>query len=411
MSEITAERSDDPRGRRLPGRADFWRLWLIGLIVFTVRWIEMLVFAVFAYQVTGSAFIVTMLTMLRMLPLALFGAFMGAVFDRVDRRQALLAMPVILFAISIAAMVLAWAGRLAVLAFINGVAWASDNALRRVMIGDVVGGGGMATAMALDTGANNASRMLGPALGGALLAAWGAAAPFAAAAGLYAVAIGLGIGLRHRNHVAAKPAVSMFGRIAEGLNAMRHNRKLSGIFAITAIFNIFDWPFLSLVPVIGKDTLGLGPQGVGVLSSMDGVGAMLGAIALVLLAQPARYPAIFVGGVILFQAMQIAFALTAGPRLAGLFLLVAGFSHTCFVVMQATMIYREVTPQMRTRMLGLLSVCIGVGPIGFVQVGFLAQMIGVHAAIVTTALEGIVAVGLAFPLWRHIGEKPGIGAE
>jgi MFS family permease len=165
VTEITAERSE--ARRRLPGAADFWRLWLIGLIVFTVRWIEMLVFAVFAYQVTGSAFIVTMLTMLRMLPLALFGAFMGAVADRFDRRRALLVMPVILFAISMAAMMLAWAGRLEVwhlmaLAFVNGMAWASDNAIRRVMIGDVVGGDGMATAMALDTGANNASRMLGP---------------------------------------------------------------------------------------------------------------------------------------------------------------------------------------------------------------------------------------------------------
>ena len=56
----------------------------------------------------------------------------------------------------------------------------------------------------------------GPALGGALFAAWGAAAPFAVNAGLYAVAIGLAIGLRQRNHVAAKAAVSMFGRIAKG---------------------------------------------------------------------------------------------------------------------------------------------------------------------------------------------------
>ena len=75
MSEYVSEieRSDTPGGRRLPGYADFWRLWLIGLIVFTVRWVEMLVFAVFAYQVTGSALVVTKLTMLRMLPLALFG--------------------------------------------------------------------------------------------------------------------------------------------------------------------------------------------------------------------------------------------------------------------------------------------------------------------------------------------------
>src|SRR2546423_6346686 len=192
--------------------------------------------------------------------------------------------------------------------------------------------------------------MLGPALGGALVAAWGTAAPFAVSAGLYAVAIGLAIGLHHRNHVADKAALSMFGLITEGLSAVRHNRKLSGIFAVTAIFNIFSWPFLSLIPVVGKDTFNLGPQGIGVLSSMDGVGAMLGAIALVLLAQPARYPAIFVGGVILFQAMQIAFALTAEPRLAGLLLMVAGFSPPRFVGSLGRVLYRAGRPRKGKRL-------------------------------------------------------------
>ena len=59
---------------------------------------------------------------------------------------------------------------LAVSCFINGTAWASDNAVRRILIGDVVGADRMATAMALDIGANNASRMMGPAIGGVLLA-------------------------------------------------------------------------------------------------------------------------------------------------------------------------------------------------------------------------------------------------
>jgi hypothetical protein len=72
--------------------------------------------------------------------------------------------------------------------------------------------------------------------------------------------------------------------------------------------------------------------------------------------------------------------------------------------MQTTLIYRAVTPSMRARMLGLLSVCIGIGPIGFLQVGLLAEAIGARGAIVTIGLEGLVALALTWPLWRGGGE-------
>jgi hypothetical protein len=55
---------------------------------------------------------------------------------------------------------------------------------------------------------------------------------------------------------------------------------------------------------------------------------------------------------------------------------------------------------MRARLLGLMSVCIGVGPIGFLQIGLLADAIGARAAIVTIGLEGLAALALTYPLWR-----------
>src|SRR5262245_35603874 len=73
----------------LLGEPDFRRLWLIGLVVFSVRWLEMLAVAVFAYQHTGSPLIVALLTMLRMLPMALFGALIGAAAERIERRTTL----------------------------------------------------------------------------------------------------------------------------------------------------------------------------------------------------------------------------------------------------------------------------------------------------------------------------------
>src|SRR6185437_6136854 len=171
--------------RLLPGRrlrlfddADFWRLWHVGLIVFIVRWLETVAIGVFAYQRTGSAFIVAMLTMLRLLPMGLFGAFLGAAAEQIERRTALFLVVLLMGATSAACAWLAYAGalevwHLAVASFLNGVGWATDNPVGRVMLGEVVGADRMSTAMSIDVGANNASRMVGPTLGGLLLASGG----------------------------------------------------------------------------------------------------------------------------------------------------------------------------------------------------------------------------------------------
>ena len=81
-----------PAGRPawLIDSADFWRLWFVGLVVFVVRWVETVAVGVFVYQDTGSAFIVAMMTMLRLLPMGLFGAFLGAIAERTERRTTLI---------------------------------------------------------------------------------------------------------------------------------------------------------------------------------------------------------------------------------------------------------------------------------------------------------------------------------
>ena len=393
----------------MPRQRNYWRLWLVGLAMSAVRWIEMLVVAVFTYQVTGSAFIVTVMTLLRVLPMALFGAFMGAWADQLDRRAAMLGMLTVTLIASVAVAALGYAGRLevwhlAVSCFLNGTVWASDNALRRILIGDVVGAERMATAMALDIGANNASRMLGPALGGVLMATSGIESAYLFSAGLYLMAIGAVVGFKHRKTVSHAEAGPILGRLLDGLREVRRRRELQGILAVTAIYNLFGWPFYSLVPVIGKDTLGLGPQGIGLLSSTDGVGAMLGAAWVVLLANPRHYHLLYVGGVTIFHLTMIGFALMTDALLAGSFSIIAGISGACFAVMQTTLLYRAVTPDLRSRMLGLLSVSIGVGPIGFLQLGLLAELLGAKQAIIVLAIEGLLALVVTYPLWRQRNE-------
>jgi hypothetical protein len=371
---------------------DFWRLWYVGLVVSTVRWLETVVMGIVVYQQTGSAFAVAMVTMLRLLPMGLFGAFLGALAERFDRRLTLAGMVGLLAVTSAVLAVVAFASTLEVCC-----GWATDNPLRRVMMGEVMGRDRMATAMALDVGAGNASRMVGPAAGGLLLAGVGIEGAFLLSVLMYASAVAAT--LLVRSHIpSAEGAGAVLARTREGVALIFSDRRLGAIMAVTIIYNVFAWPFTSMIPVIGTDRLSLGPEGVGLLTSVDGVGAFMGALLLALWLTPGWYARAYVGGVATYLMGLIAFAAAPTPLLAGAALLLTGLAGAAFSTLQATLVYLAAPIDMRSRILGVLSVCIGTGPIGFVWLGWLADLIGAPAA--TAITGGMLAA--TWPLWRRI---------
>ncbi len=389
---------------------DFRRLWAVGLVVFAVRWLEMLAVGVFVYQRTGSPFLVALMTLLRMLPMALFGLVVGAVAERLERRTALIVVILIMLATSLVLALLARAGQLAVwhlavASFINGIAWATDHPVRRVMIGEVVGPSRMSAAMSVDVGANNASRMLGPTLGGMLLAGVGIDGAFTVSVACYGLAFAAALRLGYRNRTPSAHAGAVLAHIREGLNLVRRDHRLIGTLVITVIYNVFGWPFTSMIPVIGQDSLHLSAQGIGILASMDGVGALGGAILLAFLAKPALFARLYVGGVIAYLVMLIVVALAADPVLAGLVLVATGLSNACFSTMQATLVYLAAPPEMRSRLFGILSACIGVGPLGFLHLGLLADWIGAPSATIASGAEGLIALLLTHRLWLPITRR------
>jgi MFS family permease len=405
---VTLTVSPTASRRWLLGEPDFRRLWLVGLVVFSVRWLEMLAVAVFAYQRTGSPFIVALLTMLRMLPMAMFGALIGAAAERVERRTALVLVMMLMLLCSIALALLAWSGALeiwhiALASFISGLTWTTDNPVRRTMIGEVVGPERMSAAMSIDVGANNASRMLGPTVGGILLATVGIGGAFAVSVAGYLVAAIVAVRVRHRNATSPSGAAGVLERMIEGLLLVRRDPRLSGTMVITVIYNTFGWPFTSMIPVIGQDNLGLGAAGIGVLASMDGIGAFCGAIAIALFASPRHFAWLYIGGVAIYLVMGPIFALVPYPPLAGFVLLLTGLANAGFSIMQATLVYLAAPPEMRSRVYGVLSVCIGVGMIGFLHLGWLAGLIGAAGAIVTIGAEGLAALLLTRRWWRAVG--------
>ena len=384
--------------------ADFRRLWSAGLIISLVRWLEILVFGVFTYQQTDSAFYVAGMTMLRLLPLALFGVPFGALAARVRREAGLAVMLTTLSVTAMALLGLAAMDRIEVwhlglASFINGTAWAADNPLRRALIGDIAGPARMGNAMALDVGASNASRLAGPGLGGVLLASFGMIGPCLLVAALYLVAFVAVLRLSRRPVplILSKPTLGE--TLAAGFLAARDSPRLAAALWITILFNLFGWPVLSMVPVIGQDRLGLAADGIGLLASMDGVGSLLGAVTLAALSRPSLYGRIYVCGMVTFLLAIPLFAMSTHPLAAAAGLLIAGIGQAAFSIMQSTIVFIAAPVERRMQAMGLLTMCIGIGPVGFLMLGWLAEWVGASYASLGCACAGLVAFAASRRWW------------
>jgi MFS family permease len=392
-------------GAGVLGVPDARHILLVGLLVSVARWLEMLVIGVVVWQQTSSAFLVALMTLLRLLPMGLFGAFLGVAADRVQRRSALILMLLVQAATAAALAGLAYSGglavwHLAIASFVAGIAWGADNPVRRMLLGEVVGAGRMAAAVSLDVVANNASRIAGPALGGTILAAAGLAAPFLLSLALYAAAALAALLLAHRSVVQARRG-SVLREMADSFGLVLRTPGMAGVMVVTLIFNLFGWPAGSMVPVIGQEDLRLGAEGVGLLAGMDGLGALVGALLLVPLVRPRWYRSIYAGGAALYCGMFVLFALAGRPLPAAVALLLVGVGSAGFAAMQATLVYTTAPPEMRSRALGVLSACIGLGLLGFLHLGLMASWLGASTATALVGAEGLLALALTRRWWRE----------
>lgn len=399
MSE--PERDDAPLLRD----PDFRRLWAAGLITYFVRWLEVLVFGVFTYERTGSAFAVAGMLMLRMAPLGLLGVPFGAWAARVPGRAGVVAMLATL-AVTATALLAAVAAdalqvwHVAVASAVGGVVWAADNPLRRALVGELAGTRRMARAMALDVGASNACKLAGPGVGGFLLAHGGMAGVLGPVVLLYLLAIAMVLRIRPRPRPASTQAAGVFAILVDGVRQVCALPRLAGALWVTVVFNLFGWPVLSMVPVIGRDRMGLGPDGVGLLASSDGLGTLIGALALAAVPRPPPQGRTYVVGCVAFFVAVGAFSATTHAVPAAALLFLSGLGQAAFAVMQATLTIGSVPPERRSQAMGLLTVAIGTAPIGFLALGALADRVGAPMAVGASCAAGLVVLALTRRLWR-----------
>jgi MFS family permease len=399
--------------------ADYRRVWLAGILGGTGRWLEMLALGIYAFEVTASPFLVALLVILRMLPLSLCGPLVGALADRIDPRRFLMTSFALAAAVSAVMLALFLAGaagywHVAAAAFLSGVFWTTDMPLRRRILGDVAGPDRLGPAMALDSASNNGTRMLGPLLGGVLYQWLGATGIYAVNAVFFGLAMLLALRLLAPrggpSEAPARPATSAMTDLLAAVRFALADRDVLRILAVTVVFNIWGFPFTSMIPVIGRDDLALASGWVGLLSAVEGGGAFLGAMTIAALAQPGQFYRLYYFGTMAYLACIVLVGAAPGVIAVGAALAATGLAGSAFSTMQSTLTYLTAPPAMRGRMFGLLVLCIGSGLVGYINVGLMAEWLGAARAIQVIAVEGLVAlalVGLGWPALRRGFTRPG----
>jgi MFS family permease len=385
----------------------FRQLWLAGFCANIARWMDLLVLGWVALKLTGSPFMVGVAAFSRVVPMMILGPVVGIIAERVHRGHLLIATQSLGIAASAALATIFATGHgsfwpLVSLQVVLGTVWAVDFTVRRTVVYTLVGPARLASAVSLDTVSMQLAKMLGPLTGGILLAQTGAPGSYLVVALLYTMSLGFLMRLQNAVSAPGQVSESMARGLAVGLRAVWGHPLIRGVLLVTVVMNLLVFPYQQMLPVFARDVFLVGPELLGLLLAADGLGALVGALALASSRGLFEYRAVFGGGALLAGALVLAFALSPAYALALIILLALGIAESGFATMQGTIVMLEAPDAMRGRALGILSACIGIGPLGTLWIGFLASQIGAPAA---TAVGAVLAMLLMLPVagpmvWR-----------
>jgi len=392
--------------RALVAAPSFLRLWTIGGCVNAMRWFDVLTAALFTMDMTGSGLAVAVVTAARSFPMLMFGAFAGVLSEAANRKHVMVTAHALAACASASVLLLALLGvaqpwHLGLAAFVSGCVWSTEMATRRRMVGEAVPAPLVPRAMALDTLSGSLMRLIGPISAGAIYEIVGLTGAFAVSMGFYAMAALLGAGLRYSQEVKRLSLAQVPRDLAEGLRFARAHTIINGVLVVTIVMNLLGFPYAALVAPLGRLHFHVSPTLIGVLAAAESCGAFLGGLRLAGGDPPGAGRVLMVGGSLLMLGCVALMPLMPWFWLACLLLVAGGMGSAAFANMQSSLVIMHAPTHMRSRLMGLLTVCIGAGPLGILLVGVLADAFGPLWAIDIIAVFGFVLVVWAGMAWKR----------
>ncbi len=379
-----------------------YRLFFAGQIVSLAgSWMQNVALAWLVLSLSRSPLSVAALLFCRFAPTTLFGLFAGSVVDRFDTRRLVVwtQAGAMVVSLALAAVTLTGTATLPIvlaLAALGGFTLVLDAPGRQSLTFEMVGPRELPNAVALNSSLLNASRVIGPALAGVLIASSGVGACFVVnTLSFVAVLVAL-LAMRDDElfPVARDNGVTLLAGTREGLSFAWHDRQVRSILVVITCVGLVGFNFNTLVPLLASDTLHVGARAFGLLSAAFGLGAFAGALVTASLRR-ATFSA-FQAGALGFSVLLLVLAPVHEARLAGILLVGIGACFTLFSANANALIQLSSPSGLRGRLIAIyLFAFIGLAPLGSLLSGTLVEIGGTKLAFVVAGSVGLAATGLA----------------
>ena len=377
---------------------------------------DTVVLGLLVLQRTDSPLWVALVGALRFTPWLVFGVFSGLIADRANRWRVMVtarSTNVLVIAIVLTLVVTDWVQPWHTLLTVLALGWAFvlDQPSRHAFIHDLVGSQSLVRAMSLETVTITFGAILGPLFAGLFVELTGFTGAYLFLLSLYVLSL---VGISQVKSRIARPSTTsqtLWQDLVSGLRYSLRNRTIRAVLAVTLIMNFMAFSAMQLFPVVARDHLHVGPGLTGVLISASGIGALIGATTIVYLGVTKYHGRVYVFGSSLNLVGLLLFALSPWYPLSFLMLLMMGIGMAGFTSMQSTITLMSSAPERRGAALGVLGLCMGVGPLGMLAMGAVATHLNSQVAIGIGAAFGLLLL-LPMLMLSPIMRRPtAVGSE
>lgn len=361
-------------------------------------WTQTLILGWLVFDMTGSEFLTGVFTAARLAPMML-GPLSGVISDRFDRVKLLLVASVWALAAIVVIATLVSTGQITFWAvvvggFCIGLAQSPSQPARFALAFDFVGRKSLNNANALNAIVSSMTQILGPALGGGMIAAFGVAASLWISSLWYVISFIALWRLRGTQETASdvkhEPILKM---LSTGVKAVLASRLATTVLLITFAANILLWPiYQGFMPVFADVSLGLDAVGLGWLMTCSGLGGLVGSLAIATSGDVRRKGGLFVIGTGIWAASWVAFgaaALTGSVPWAFVLMGLVGLTSAPFGVLQSTLLLMMTKKGVQGRVMGLQELAIGIMPLSTLVIGAVAELVGIA---VVAQINGVLLV-------------------
>ncbi len=377
-----------------------YRRYFAGQVVsVSGNWMQMVAEGWLVLSLTNSGVAVGITTAAQFVPLLFFGALGGLFADRYDKRkllmctQAAMAVPA-LFLLTVTAAGVVTPLMVYATAFARGAVNSLDNPARQSFVIEMVGSDRVVNAVSLNSVIIHTSRIVGPALAGAVIAIWGVAPCFGINALSFVAMLVALAGMAPGELRAPKPINHQRGAFREGLRYVAGNRELSIPLLLMAIVGMLSFNFQVVLPLMARFSFGGDAATYAILLSAMAVGSVTG--ALVNGARGRTSTRLITLSAAAFGVLGLVAAAAPTLPVEIIALVPLGMASVTFAASINSHLQLSVDPLMRGRVMALYSVVfLGSTPIGAPIAGWLSEALGARAGLVLAGAAALVAAGVA----------------